>query len=416
MTISRRRFLQVGTAALAMPTVARAASPRVVVVGGGFAGAMAARSLAARGLDVKLVEPNARYVACPLSNAVIGGFRKMEAQSFTYQRLATTGVSLVAQALAAIDPVKREAVLTDGTRLPYERLVMAPGIELRFDALPGYDEAAATIMPHAWQAGPQTLLLRQQLEVMPDGGVVGMVIPANPYRCPPGPYERASLIAHYLKTQKPKSKLFLFDAKDSFSKQKLFQSAWERLYPGLIEWVPLSQGGKVVEVIPAEGMIVTEFGRQKVNVANVIPPQRAGVIAQRVGLADRTGWCPVHATNFESTLLPNIHVVGDAAIMGAMPKSAFSAHVQAIACATAIEAGLQGDDMPPYKLINACYSLISPDEAISVTGVYQARNDRLVDVEGSGGVSASDLSAEGRALEAHYAEDWFNRVTWQTYG
>jgi NADPH-dependent 2,4-dienoyl-CoA reductase/sulfur reductase-like enzyme len=259
-------------------------------------------------------------------------------------------------------------------------------------------------------------LLRQQLEAMPDGGLIGMVIPATPYRCPPGPYERASLIAHYLKTRKPKSKLILFDAKDSFSKQKLFQAAWERLYPGLIEWVPLSQGGKVIEVIPSERVIVTEFGRQKVDVGNVIPPQRAGAVVQSAGLADRSGWCPVRATTFESTLMSNAYVIGDAAIMGTMPKSAFAAHVQAIACAAAIDASLQSEGLPPFKLINACYSLISPDEAISVTGVYQARNDRLVDVEGSGGVSAADLSADGRAMEARYAEDWFNRVTWQTYG
>jgi NADPH-dependent 2,4-dienoyl-CoA reductase/sulfur reductase-like enzyme len=416
MILSRRRILQVGIAGLAFPSVARAAPARVVVVGGGFAGAMAARALSARGLDVKLVEPNATYTACPLSNAVIGGFRPMAAQNFSYQRLAASGVRVVAQAAQGIDAVKRELILSDGVRLPYEKLVLAPGIDLRFDALPGYDERAASIMPHAWKAGSQTLLLRQQLEAMPDGGLIGMVIPAIPYRCPPGPYERASLIAHYLKTQKPKSKLILFDAKDSFSKQKLFQAAWERLYPGLIEWVPLSQGGKVVEVIPSERVIVTEFGRHKVDAGNVIPPQRAGAIAQSTGLADRTGWCPVRANTFESTLLPHVHVIGDAAIMGAMPKSAFSAHCQAIACAAAIDANIRGEELPPFKLINACYSLVSPDEAVSVTGVYQVRNDRFVDVEGSGGVSASDLSADGRAMEARYAEDWFNRIMWQTYG
>jgi NADPH-dependent 2,4-dienoyl-CoA reductase/sulfur reductase-like enzyme len=416
MILSRRRVLQVGLAGLAFPSLARAATPRIVVVGGGFAGAMAARTLAARGFDVKLIEPNATYTACPMSNAVIGGFRPMDAQYFSYRRLVASGVRVVTQTAQGIDPAKREVILSDGVRLPYEKLVIAPGIDLRFDALPGYDEQAAGIMPHAWKAGPQTLLLRQQLEAMPDGGLIGMVIPATPYRCPPGPYERASLIAHYLKTRKPKSKLILFDAKDSFSKQKLFQAAWERLYPGLIEWVPLSQGGKVIEVIPSERVIVTEFGRQKVDVGNVIPPQRAGAVVQSAGLADRSGWCPVRATTFESTLMSNAYVIGDAAIMGTMPKSAFAAHVQAIACAAAIDASLQSEGLPPFKLINACYSLISPDEAISVTGVYQARNDRLVDVEGSGGVSAADLSADGRAMEARYAEDWFNRVTWQTYG
>ena len=337
-------------------------------------------------------------------------------QRFSYERIAAEGVTLLATEAQSIDPASRAVTLADGQRLTYVRVVMAPGIDLRFNALPGYSPAAAEIMPHAWKAGPQTVLLRQQLEAMPEGGRVVMAIPANPYRCPPGPYERASLIAHYLKAHKPKSKLLLLDAKDSFSKQKLFQSAWERFYPGIIEWVPLSKGGKVIEIDPATKTLITEFGRERADVANVIPPQSAGVIAHRVGLTDRSLWCPVDPVTFESTLIPNIHVIGDAAIMGAMPKSAFSAHVQAEACAAQIASLLAGREPQRLKLINTCYSLVTPDYGISVAGVYQAREGRLVDVEGAGGTSAPDASDEDRAREAAYAVDWFSLVTRQTYG
>lgn len=415
MNMSRRVVLQAGLAALAAPSFAQA-RPRVVVIGGGFAGAMAARALVARGVDTTMIEPNANYTACPLSNAVIGGFRSMDAQRFGYGGVDAAGVKRVAQMAETIDTAKREVVLADGSRMSYDRLIVAPGIDLRFDALPGYNEAASEILPHAWKAGTQTLLLRQQLEDMPDGGRVIMAIPANPYRCPPGPYERASLIAHYLKANKSKSKLLLLDAKDSFSKQKLFQTAWTRFYPGLIEWVPLSQGGKVVQIDSASKEFITEFGREKADVGNVIPPQRAGAIAQRAGLADRTGWCPVNSETFESTLLPGVHVIGDAAIMGAMPKSAFSAHVQAQNCAAQIALLLAGREPQPQKLINTCYSLVTPDYGISVSGVYQARDGKLADVEGAGGASAADMPDSDRALEARYAEASFNRVTEQTYG
>lgn len=415
MTWSRRAMLQASLAALAMPALAQA-RPHVIVIGGGFAGAMAARSLTRRGIATTLIEPNATYTACPLSNAVLGGFRALDRQIFSYERVSASGVTIVPQAAQAIDPASRNVILADGQRLSYDRLVMAPGIDFRFDALPGYSPAAAEIMPHAWKAGAQTLLLRQQLEAMPDGGRVIMAIPANPYRCPPGPYERASLIAHYLKTQKPKSKLLLLDAKDSFSKQKLFQAAWERFYPGLIEWVPLSKGGKVTDVDATTKTLITEFGREQADVANVIPPQSAGAIAQRAGLTDRSLWCPVRPDTFESTLVPNVHVIGDAAIMGAMPKSAFSAHVQAEACAAQIALLLAGQSPQSVKLINTCYSLVTPNYGISVAGVYQARDGRLVDVEAAGGTSAADATDDDRAREAAYAVDWFNHVTRQTYG
>ena len=251
------------------------------MIGGGFGGASCARALKAIDpkLQVTLVEPNKTFTACPFSNNVIAGLRSIEAQQFGYDKIAAGGVTVVAQAATAIDAAARTVGLADGTSLSYDRLVLSPGVDLRFDALQGYDEAAAAKMPHAWKAGEQTLLLRKQLEAMDDGGLVVIAVPANPFRCPPGPYERACLIAHYLKTKKPRSKLLILDAKDTFSKQRLFQNAWKELYPGMIEWVSLSQGGKVNAVDPATNTLITDFGNHAAQVANVIPPQRAGRIA-----------------------------------------------------------------------------------------------------------------------------------------
>ena len=238
-----------------------------------------------------------------------------------------------------------------------------------------------------------------------------MSAPPNPFRCPPGPYERASLIAHYLKTNKPKSKLLLLDAKDTFSKQRLFQNAWAQLYPNLIEWVPLSKGGKVASVDVATLTLVTEFGRHRAAVANVIPPQRAGAIAIQTGVANRSGWCPVEPVSFESTLRPGIHVLGDAAIMGAMPKSAFAANAQAKVCAAAIVARLAGKQPAEPRLVNTCYSLVAPDYGITVAGVYRPDKGQLADIPGAGGTSPADADAGFRAQEALFAEGWFNTIT-----
>ncbi len=264
--------------------------------------------------------------------------------------------------------------------------MLAPGIDIRWDGLPGYNEAAAERMPHAWRAGEQTQLLRRQLEAMADGGTVVISAPANPFRCPPGPYERASLIAYFLKTKKPRSKLIVLDAKDAFSKQGLFRNAWKELYPNL-EWVSLSTGGKVTSVDVGEMTLVTEFGRHKADVANVIPPQKAGRIAELAGVTDRTGWCPIDPVTFESKLQPGIHVIGDAAIAGGMPKSAFSANSQAKVCAAAVVKLLAGGTPDQPRLINTCYSLVAPDYGISVAGVYRPADGQLKDVEGAGGVS-----------------------------
>jgi NADPH-dependent 2,4-dienoyl-CoA reductase/sulfur reductase-like enzyme len=421
--ISRRALLAstaaaACSAALCVPALGQGAGGRVVVIGGGFAGATCARFLKRMDprLVVTLVEASPVFVACPLSNSVIAGLRDIAAQQFTLDKLADDGVALTRAPATGINTQTRVVTLTNSSRVSYDRLVLAPGIDIRWDALPGYNEAAADRMPHAWKAGEQTLLLRRQLEAMEDGGTVVISAPANPFRCPPGPYERASLIAYYLKTKKPKSKLIVLDAKDAFSKQRLFQNAWKELYPGILEWVPLSAGGKVTSVDPASMTVVTDFATHKANVANVIPPQKAGRIAEAAGIADRTGWCPVDPVTFESKQQPDIHVIGDAAIMGAMPKSAFSANAQAKVCAAAVVRLLAGKQPDQPKLINTCYSLVAPDYGISIAGVYHASDGQLRDVEGAGGISPIDAPSSTRAQEASLANGWFKTITEEVFG
>ena len=418
---TRRQFLGLAAAAT-LPLLPRCAfaqaAAKIVIVGGGFAGATVARLLHRLDLraGVTLVEPNATFTACPFSNAVLAGLRDIKDQRFGYQALRAEGVAVIQAAATFVDPQARQVRLSEGTTLPYDRLVIAPGIDFRWNAIPGYSEAAAERMPHAWKAGEQTLLLRHQLEAMADGDLVVIAVPANPYRCPPGPYERASLIAHYLKTKKPRSKVFVLDAKDSFSKQGLFTAGWKQLYPGLLEWVSLSQGGKVTSVDPDGGTVSTDFETYKPAVANIIPPQQAGPIAELAGVADRTGWCPIDPVTFESRLQPRIHVVGDAAIAGAMPKSAFAANAQAKVCAVAVATLLRGAAPSQPVLVNNCYSLVAPDYGISVAGVYRPKQGQLADVEGAGGTSPLQAPVQTRVLEAQYAQAWFQTITAEVFG
>jgi sulfide dehydrogenase [flavocytochrome c] flavoprotein chain len=419
---SRREFLasvaaSTSTAIISTPAVAQSA-PRVVVVGGGFAGASAARTLktAEPRIAVTLVETSRTFTACPFSNLVIGGLRELRSQQFGYDKITGDGIQVAFATATLVDSQARTVALDTGSTLAYDRLVLAPGIDIRWNGLPGYNEAAAEKMPHAWKAGEQTLLLRRQLEAMEDGGVVIMSAPANPFRCPPGPYERASLIANYLKTRKSKSKLIVLDAKDSFSKQRLFQNAWKELYPDHLEWVGLSKGGNVTSVDVVEQTLVTDFGTHKAAVANVIPPQKAGRIAEDTGVADNTGWCPIDPVSFESKLVPNIHVLGDAAIAGGMPKSAFSANAQAKVCAAAIVRLLAGQPPSQPKLLNTCYSIVAPNYGITVAGVYQPVNGALTEVQGSGGVSPADAPRSFRAQEALFADGWFNTITNEVFG
>ena len=416
---TRRHFLKLSaTAGLAPAVVSAQGRAKVVMIGGGFGGATAARTLKALqpALDVTLVEPNPVYTSCPFSNAVLANLREIDRQQFGYDGIKRAGVTVAQTSATAVDAEAKSVTLADGNRLSYDRLVMTPGIDFNWGAIAGYDEAAAQKMPHAWKAGDQTVLLRRQLQAMDDGGLVVMSAPANPFRCPPGPYERASLIAYWLKIWKPKSKLLLLDSKDAFSKQRLFQNGWAELYPGMIEWVPLSQGGKVTSVDPATLTFTTEFASHKAAVANVIPPQKAGAIAAQAGVADRTGWCPVEPVAFESTLRPGIHVLGDAAIMGGMPKSAFAANAQAKVCAAALVRLLAGDKPQDPILINTCYSLMAADYGISIAGVYRPDKGQLTDIPGAGG--SSPLVAVGglRGQEALYASSWFRTITAETFG
>jgi NADPH-dependent 2,4-dienoyl-CoA reductase/sulfur reductase-like enzyme len=389
----------------------------VVVIGGGFGGASCARALRRIDpkLEVTLIEPNRIFTACPFSNEVIAGLRDIEAQQFSYDRMIAEGVTVVAQAAVKIDPQTRVVGLADGQSLGYDRLVLAPGIDIRFDALSGYDEEAAARMPHAWKAGKQTMLLRRQLEAMDDGGLVALAVPAGPSRCPPAPYERASLIAHYLKTRKPRSKILILDAKDAIPQQRLFENAWQELYPGMIERVSLSQGGRVTSVDPATNTIVTDFGNYTAEVANVIPPQKAGHIADIAGAVDNTGWCPIDPVTFASKLVPDIHVIGDACFGGVIPKSASAANAQGKACADAVVSLISGKAPPTPKLFGACYSTVAPGYAFAQSATYQPKDGLFAEIEAAS-TSPVDAPREVRAQEADHAQSWFKTITVDAFG
>jgi sulfide dehydrogenase [flavocytochrome c] flavoprotein subunit len=420
--ITRRAFTRglgaaAGLATLGMPAIASAqgaAKGRIVVIGGGFGGATAAKyaKMADRSMTVTLIEPSKRYVTCPYSNLVLGGMRTMKDITYGYDKLRGRGVRVVHEMATAVDPDKKTVRLGGGKSVGYDRLIVSPGIDIRWGALPGYDEAAAAKMPHAWRPGEQTVLLRKQLEAMPDGGLFVMVAPANPFRCPPGPYERAAMIAHYFKARKPKSKILILDAKDAFSKQGLFQDGWKHFSGDMIEWVPLGKDGKVVKVDAAGMILESEFGvKHKAAVANVIPPQFAGKIARDAGLAADNGWCPIDARTFESARVKGIHVVGDASIAGAMPKSGFAANSQGRVAALSAVAALQGKPVPEPSWVNTCYSHIGTDYAISVAGVYRGTAQGVVEVPNSGGVSPRDWPLANRKLEALYADGWYKSIT-----
>ena len=422
-SLTRRQFFSLaGSLPFARLLTGRARAntrARVVVVGGGFGGAACAKylRLADPSLAVTLVTPHRQFITCPFSNAALVGLRPLASLTHTYHQLRERyGVQIVQAQAQELDPTAQRVTLSDVSTLAYDRLVLSPGIELRWNAIEGYDAEASTVFPHAWQAGSQTLLLRRQLEAMEDGGLVVISVPETPYRCPPGPYERASLIAHYLKTHKPKSKVLVLDAKDSFTKDTLFLAAWQRLYPNLLEWVPGAQGGRVIQVDTRAGIVRTEFDEYTPAVANIVAPQRAAAIARAGGLDAGTGWCPVHGITFESRLHANIHIIGDAAIANPMPKSAFSANNQAKVCAAAIVARLQGEPVARPALMNTCYSLVAPDYGISISAVYTVENDTIQVVPGSSGTSPLDAPEATRALEAAYARSWYANITADTFG
>ncbi|MCW5696376.1 MAG: FAD-dependent oxidoreductase [Bauldia sp.] len=424
MTINRRTALGLigaasGAAILGMPSIARAATGRVVVVGGGFGGATAAKYLKLRSPDlaVTLIEPAARFYTCPFSNLYLGGLIDFEAIGHSYDSLAALGVEVVHAFASDVDTAGRTVTLAGGDSLSYDALVLSPGVDIRWGALEGYDEAAAELAPHAWKAGPQTQLLRSQLEAMPDGGTFVLVAPDNPFRCPPGPYERVSLIANYFKTEKPASKIIILDAKDSFSKQGLFTAGWQALYGDMIEWVSRTDDGRVVRVDAAARSVETEFGRTvTADVLNVVPPQQAGLIAQRAGVTNETGWVPVKPETFESQLVEGVYVVGDATVAAPMPKSGFAACTQGKVVAAAIIAALEGRAPPEAKWANTCYSLVGPDYGISVAGVYAVIDGAIAEVPGSGGVSPADADGAFRAREAQYAHGWYRAISNDIWG
>jgi len=423
MTVTRRSALGLmaaaGAASIAMPGIARGATGNVVVIGGGFGGATAAKYLKLRSpdLSVTLIEPAEVFYTCPFSNLYLGGLWDFEAIGQRYDAMASMGVTVVQDRAEDVDVVARTVRLGGGAVLDYDALVMSPGIDMRWDALDGYDEAAAEKAPHAWKAGPQTQLLRAQLEAMPDGGTFVMVAPDNPFRCPPGPYERASLVANYFKTHKPASKVLILDAKDAFSKQARFTEGWAALYGDMISWVSRSNDGRVIRVDADALEVETEFGQRiRADVLNVIPPQRAGLIAERAGLTNVSGWVPVNPATFESVVAPGVYVVGDATIAAPMPKSGFAANAQAKVVAANIVAMLEGREAPRPAWLNTCYSLVGPDYGISVVGVYRLVDGAITEVPGSGGVSPVSGGPEFRAREAANTFGWYHSITNDTWG
>jgi NADPH-dependent 2,4-dienoyl-CoA reductase/sulfur reductase-like enzyme len=420
--LNRRQMLGTmgaGAASTLLPAPALAQSaPRVVIIGGGFAGATIARALKAgeASIEVTLIEANRTFTACPLSNLVIAGLRDLAAQRFAYDKVAAAGIKVAFAVASRVDAKARTVALANGATLAYDRLILAPGIDIRWHGLPGYDEAAATRMPHAWKAGEQTVLLRRQLEAMEDGGVVVLAVPAGPIRCPPAPYERASLIAAYLKSRKPRSKLLVLDAKDAFTRQRLFEAAWRERYPHHLEWIALSQGGNVTSVDSTRMALITDFETYTAAVANVVPPQQAGRIAELAGVADSSGWCPIDPLTFESRLVPHVHVLGDAAITEAMPKSAVAANSQAKICAAAVLKLLAGEPPAPPTLATTCYALAAPDYAIEITGIYRSRDGVLLEVPADAGASPPEARRAEPAQLAVLAERWFTGLTQEVFG
>lgn len=429
MTTNRRSFLQLmsvggigasltacgtpptspSSSSATAQTLRKSSGRRVVVVGGGYGGTIAAKYIRMldKSIDVVLIEPNKQFVSCPFSNLYIGGLLKdMSSLTIGYDKLsANHGITMVHDTVTGIDAARKTVTVSSGT-IDYDRLVLSPGVDFRAEELAGYDLASTPlVMPHAWKAGPQTLLLRKQLEDMPNGGTVVISVPLAPFRCPPGPYERASMMAMYLKQHKPNSKLVILDANpDIVSKAGLFRKGWKKYYDGIIQY----RGAQKVTAVNTKNRSVFIEGMEEVkgDVVNVIPPQRAGNIARVAGLiGPDKSWCPINATTFESTMQKNIHVIGDACAAGAMPKSGYSANSEAKVCAANIVALMNGKETTEMSGINVCYSTISAKEAVSVAGVYAVKDGKIIAVPNSGGVSP-DLSE----VEAVYASSWLKNI------
>jgi NADPH-dependent 2,4-dienoyl-CoA reductase/sulfur reductase-like enzyme len=387
------------------------------VVGGGAGGGTLSHILR-RGtpeIEVTLVEPQARYTTCFFSNLYIGGFRSLESLSHDYQGLKSIGVNVVPDLATDIDAARKLVRLRSGSTIPYDKLVLSPGIDFKYAAIAGYSEAAAETMPHAYKGGAQTKLLKDQLERMPDGGIVVLAPPPNPYRCPPGPYERACMIAHYLKTSKPRSKLVIVDPKKTFSKEPLFKEAFEQHYKGIVELhlsTDIDNHGlkrvdpKTMEVETVAGLKI------KAAVANIIPAQRAGDIAVKAGCAEGD-WCPIDAETFASTKVKDVYVIGDASIAGDMPKSAFSANSQSKAVSNELEALLAGKPKYPARYRNTCWSMLAPNNSVKIGAAYIAKDGKVTAM----GPFVSKTGEDERTREKTFKESigWYAGIAAEVF-
>jgi len=403
-----------GLAGCAMNAIGTPDSARVLVVGGGYGGATAAkyvRLLSQYRLDVVLVEPDAAFVSCPLSNLVLGGNRNLAEITRPYATLTTLhGVRIVRDMVSSIDTAKRIAQLASGASIRYDKLVLSPGVEMMWDRVAGLQAANASgRILQAWKAGPETLALRKQLEAMPDGGVFAISIPEAPYRCPPGPYERASLVANYFKAAKPRSKVLILDAnEDITSKGPLFRKAWAELYKGLIEYRPQHTASAVDAATNTIKFEVQDDVRA--DVLNVLPPMRAGAIAMQTGLANSNArWCNVNFLNFESTVAPHVHVIGDSIqIASLMPKSGHMASSHAKVAAAAVVAELSSLEIDPAPMLtNTCYSFVDDKRTVHIASMheYVSAEKTFKPVAGAGGLSSAPSELEGR-----YAWSWARTI------
>ncbi|MEJ6397120.1 NAD(P)/FAD-dependent oxidoreductase [Yoonia sp. 208BN28-4] len=422
MTFNRRHFIGTaiaGTALLSAPMV-RAdghAKPRVVVIGGGAGGATAARYIAkdsAGAIDVTLVEPQRRYYTCFFSNLYLGGFREMESLGHSYDKLATDyGINVLHDLAMGIDRDAKTVTTAQGYVLPYDRLILSPGIDFVDGAVDGWDVSAQSVMPHAYKGGTQTQILKAQVDAMPQGGTFAMVAPPNPYRCPPGPYERVSMIAHQLRANNPTAKILIADPKERFSKQGLFQEGWDNNYDGMITWIGSEDGGGDVSVDP-NAMSITIAGEvTQVDACNVIPAMQAGKIAHIAGVTEGN-WAPVNATDLSSKMDPNVHVLGDACAQGDMPKSGFSANSQAKVCANAVRGALTDSRVFPARFANTCWSLIDTNNGVKVGATYEATDEKIARVDGF--ISETGEAPEVR--EATYEESlgWYEGISADMFG
>lgn len=410
--------------AFARPVVPVSVSSHgVVVIGGGFAGATFARTL--RRLDanvsITLVEPSRRYHCCPLGVEFLVGKRDEATLVFGYEQLCAEGIEVIHQKADSIDAKRKQVILADGTVLGYDRCVVATGIGYKYDSIAGYSEAVASRVPHAWGGGEQLRLLRRQLEAMPNGGNVLISVPVDDYRCPPGPYERASLIAGYLKTHKPDSRVIVLDAKPRFAKQPQFEQAWKRFYgygteQANIQWIGALEGGAVEGFDEAKGQLLTKGGPVSGQVINIIAPQQADDFSRNNGLAAEHGWCPVNTQTLESLLVPDVHVIGDAAYAEKLPKSAFAATCQARVCALAIHSQLQGLELLKPQYMNVCYSLCGDNYGISVLLHY--RHDATSNVIEIDSLRVTPLGAsdEDYRREALSAYSMFESLVKEAFG